>query len=105
LPADETFVEAFRESGRMLPRVVVPAIADLPEFTAAGGLVSYSGNQPESYRIAGTYAGRVLKREKPENLPVQQATKIEISINLETAEMLGLTIPPQLLVAADDLIE
>ena len=91
--------------GALTVRHKLPTIFGFREFVAAGGLISYTGSYADSFRIVGKYAGRILKGEKPADLPVQQSTKIEMFINLKTAGLLGITVPPGLLVAADEVIE
>jgi putative tryptophan/tyrosine transport system substrate-binding protein len=102
----ETFFTAQRNQlVALASRHGLPAIHTSPEWVKAGGLMSYGTNSADSYRIVGTYAGRILKGEKPGDLPIQLATKILLALNLKTAKALGLTFPTTLLLRADEVIE
>jgi putative ABC transport system substrate-binding protein len=85
-------------------RHAVPAIYEWP-FAAAGGLISYGPNLAGIDRVAGAYAGRILAGAKPADLPVQQPTRFELVVNLNTAKALGITVPPSILARADEVIE
>jgi putative tryptophan/tyrosine transport system substrate-binding protein len=99
----------FSSRGELLGKLALshrlPAIYQYPQFTAAGGLISYGGNVAESYHLAGIYVGRILKGEKPADLAVHQVTKVELIINLKTAKALGITVPLTLSGRADEIIE
>jgi putative tryptophan/tyrosine transport system substrate-binding protein len=102
---DQIYNEQSSALGALSVRHALPTVYQLHEFTAAGGLMSYGSNIADSWRLVGAYAGRVLKGEKPADLPVQQATRVELIINLKTAKALGLTVPLPLLGRADEVIE
>jgi putative ABC transport system substrate-binding protein len=103
---DQFFASHSEQLAGLTLRHAVPAVSfeDRP-FVAAGGLMSYGGSTPEGYHIAGVYAGRILKGDKPSDLPVQQVTKVELIINLKTAKALGITVPLTLRGRADEVIE
>jgi len=104
--ASDTFLGTHGEQLAALTiRHAVPAIHQSRDFTIAGGLISYGGNFVESHRQAGIYTGRIIKGEKPADLPVQQVTNVELFINLTAAKTLGLTIPSSLLLRADQVIK
>jgi putative ABC transport system substrate-binding protein len=99
------FIGGRKKLADLTIRHAVPAISQYRDFAAAGGLMSYGSDILDSYRLAGVYTGRVLKGENPAELPVVQATKFELVINLKTAKALGISVPPSMQARADEMIE
>jgi putative tryptophan/tyrosine transport system substrate-binding protein len=102
---DPFFNSRSEQLGALSVRHAVPTIFQNREFAAAGGLMSYGTNLADTYRLVGVYTGRILKGEKPADMPVQQATKLELIINLTTAKALGIAVPLPLTGRADEVIE
>jgi putative ABC transport system substrate-binding protein len=102
---DGFFIARREQIAALAARYAVPGIYPFPDFPAAGGLASYGASLADAYRQAGVYTGRVLKGAKPADLPITQPVKFELVINLRAAKALGLTVPPQLLGRADEVIE
>jgi putative ABC transport system substrate-binding protein len=102
---DAFFLNRTEQLAAMTVHHAVPTIFAYREFTVAGGLMSYGGSLADAYRLTGVYTGRILKGQKPANLPAQQATKFELFINLKTAKSLGIAMPDKLLSLADEVIE
>ena len=102
---DTFFTSRSEQLAKLTVRHEMPAIYQFREFAAAGGLMSYASSETEYYRLVGTYAARVLKGDKPADLPVQRSTKVELFLNLKTAKALGITVPLPLSGRADEVIE
>jgi len=102
---DPIFNQQSEQFAALALRHAVPTISPYREFAARGGLMSYGTDARDLFRVAGVYTGRILKGERPADLPVQQATRIELHINMKTARALGLTVPATLLGRADEVIE
>ena len=104
-PADIIFNSRAQQLATMTLKHAVPAVHTVREFAMSGGLLSYGGDLRETHKQAGIYTGRVLKGEKPADLPVQQVTKVELVVNLRTAKALGINVPNTLIGRADEVIE
>jgi putative ABC transport system substrate-binding protein len=102
---DSFLVARSEQLAKLALEHAVPAVSGYREFVAAGGLLSYGGSITDTYRLAGVYAARILKGEKPAELPVQQGTKVELFLNLKTAKALGITVPLPVSGRADEVIE
>jgi putative tryptophan/tyrosine transport system substrate-binding protein len=103
--ADAFYVNRSEQLAALALRHAMPAIFTVREFVAAGGLMSYGVSLKDAFRVMGVYTGRILKGEKPADLPVQQSTKVELILSLKSAKALGLTVPLPLLGRADEVIE
>ena len=102
---EQLFTSHVGELAALAVRYAMPAAYQWREFAVAGGLLSYGSDVTDAYRVAGVYTGRILKGDKPSDLPVQQVSKVQLYINLKTAKALGITVPVPLLGRADEIIE
>ena len=105
ISTDPLFVVQIPRLAALALKAAVPAAFQYREFAVAGGLIGYAGSRTESYRLVGRYAGRILRGEKPADLPVQLARTVELFINLKTAHALGISVPRTVLALADEVIE
>jgi ABC-type uncharacterized transport system substrate-binding protein len=105
ISGDAFFFTQIDQLVSLAARHAIPAMSHFREFATAGGLIGYGANFPSAYRQVGVYTGRILKGEKPADLPVQQASKIDFILNLKAARALDLDLPPMLLASADEVIE
>jgi putative ABC transport system substrate-binding protein len=105
IAAGSIFIGSRKKLADLTTRYAVPAISQYRDFAVAGGLMSYGSDILEGYRLAGVYTGRVLKGENPAELPVVQAIKFELVINLKTAKALAIKVPPSMQARADEMIE
>jgi putative ABC transport system substrate-binding protein len=105
IAADIIFNARAQQLATLATRHAVPTVHTVREFAVSGGLLSYGGDIKETHKQAGVYTGRVLKGEKPADLPVQQVTKVEFVVNLRTAKALGINVPNTLIGRADEVIE
>ena len=105
ISSDSFFFARSKLLAMLAARYGVPTIFGFREFPAAGGLMSYGADVTAQHRTMGVYVGRILKGERPAELPVQQSTDVQLVVNIKAAKALGLTLPPSLLVRADEVIE